>query len=174
MLTEANDLMGNFIPGQGLLQAGSSQLGSVFNGDHNNFAPRLGFAWDIGGNGKTVVRGGGGIYYEQGSFDSFMAIGNLLGLRTIPTGVNLYSNGNPTPTTAGGNINVGQTSSRAAGWDRPPHPEPSNTDGRIIVRVCRFIPFLRLAATAQSHWLPVISRSPVPFSVSIRTSVPHT
>ena len=109
VLTEANNLMGNFIPGQGLLQAGSSQLGSVFNGDHNNFAPRLGFAWDIGGNGKTVIRGGGGMYYEQASFDSFMALGNLLGLRTMPTGVNLYSNGNPTPTTAGGNINVGQT-----------------------------------------------------------------
>ena len=37
-----------------------------------------------------------------------MALGNLLGLRTIPTGVNLYTNGNPTPFTAGGNINVGQ------------------------------------------------------------------
>ncbi len=108
VLTEANNLIGNFIPGMGLEQAGSKNLGSVFNGDHNNFAPRLGFAWDIAGNGKTVIRGGGGIYFEQGSFDSFMAVGNLLGLRTVPTGVNLYSNGNLTPTTAGGTINVGQ------------------------------------------------------------------
>ncbi len=115
VLTEANNLMGNFIPGQGLLQTGSSKLDKAFNGDHNNFAPRLGFAWDVGGNGKTVVRGGGGIYFEQGSFDSFMAIGNLLGLRTVPTGVNLYSNGNPTPTTAGGTINVGQVTFSNAG-----------------------------------------------------------
>lgn len=115
VLTEANDLMGNFVPGEGLLQVGSSKLGSAFNGDHNNFAPRIGFAWDIGGNGRTVVRGGGGLYFSQGSFDSFMALGNLLGLRTVPTGVNLYSNGNLTPTTAGGSINVGQISFSGTG-----------------------------------------------------------
>ncbi len=29
-----------------------------------DFAPQLGFAWDIGGLGKTVVRGGAGLYYD--------------------------------------------------------------------------------------------------------------
>ncbi len=120
-----HNLLGNFIPGAGMFQAGSTQLPNVTNGDHKDFAPRVGFAWDVGGNGKTVVRGGAGVYYSQASFDSFMSVANLFGLRTIPTGVPLYANGSTTPTTAGGTINVATISYSGSSLGSP------NTPGSI-------------------------------------------
>jgi hypothetical protein len=33
--------------------------------ERDNFAPRIGFAWDLGGDGRTILRGGAGLFYDQ-------------------------------------------------------------------------------------------------------------
>jgi outer membrane receptor for ferrienterochelin and colicin len=43
---------------------GFAPSNSLGQGDHNNFGPRIGFAWDLFGNGKTSIRGGFGVAYE--------------------------------------------------------------------------------------------------------------
>ncbi len=98
---ERDGLMANFDPILGMVQTNNP-----YHGDHNNFSPRVGLAWDVFGNGKTVVRAAGGILYEQASFDVMNGEGNLLGLRTFPTGIPLFNNGSPTPLPVTGNIDT--------------------------------------------------------------------
>ncbi|MGA8144417.1 MAG: carboxypeptidase regulatory-like domain-containing protein [Candidatus Acidiferrales bacterium] len=70
-----NNILG-FFPGQQSTRFPDAPSGILYPGDpgtpnralvypdRNNFAPRLGFAWDIFGNAKLVMRGGFGIFYD--------------------------------------------------------------------------------------------------------------
>ena len=107
ILKDKNNLLGNFSPTVGLEQVGAGGYNTPYNPDYRNFSPRLGFAWDVTGNGKTVVRAGGSLLYEQASFDSFNAVGNLYGLRVNPTGVPLYVGGVQVAGPTGGKIDAG-------------------------------------------------------------------
>jgi Carboxypeptidase regulatory-like domain len=72
---DKNNTLVGFVPGMQSVIAPNAPKGLVYPGDsgivesvfkHNwkDFAPRVGFAYDIGGNGKTVVRAAYGIFYS--------------------------------------------------------------------------------------------------------------
>jgi outer membrane receptor protein involved in Fe transport len=55
------DLIGNFDIATLTLDPQGQPL---YNPDRNNFGPRVGFSWDPLGHGKSVVRGGFGLFYS--------------------------------------------------------------------------------------------------------------
>ena len=71
VIGEKNDLLSNFDRAVGLRQVGSAGLPRLYGRDLNNFSPRLGFAWNVKGKEKTVVRAGWGLFYDAFSQDFF-------------------------------------------------------------------------------------------------------
>jgi hypothetical protein len=59
---------------------------SIINQDYGKFAPRLGFAYDLSGDGRTAVHGGYGIFY----FPDYGGISNQLGQQQPFAGSNTY------------------------------------------------------------------------------------
>ena len=78
-----------------LVGAFDPELGGNPRNDNLRLAPKVGLAWDVKGNGKFVIRAGGGIYYETNIFN------NILFDRTlnIPPGLGFAG-----PTISGGGV----------------------------------------------------------------------
>ena len=70
-------------PFNGLRVAGkNSPYGrAIYGADGNNLQPRIGAAWDPGGVGRTVVRAGYGMYFDQTQVEMFAE--NVQGVRLV-------------------------------------------------------------------------------------------
>jgi Carboxypeptidase regulatory-like domain/TonB dependent receptor len=92
---ERNNYIGNFDPNVNPLttpaipQVGGNGLPPMWKATYRNFAPRVGLAWDVRGNGKTVVRAGAGVFYNAALLGEIVDL-NPFGANfpSVGTGVN--------------------------------------------------------------------------------------
>jgi hypothetical protein len=88
-LHSTNKDLAVFVPGQGLKIQGNG-INSIFPPDKNNFAPRVGFAYQPMDRSDVIVRGGVGVFYDQINMNPFLdyrpSISGADGLQDNPIG----------------------------------------------------------------------------------------
>lgn len=111
---DANENLTAFVPGRqstvapnaprGLLYGGDEGIpDSILSRDWNNFAPRVGFAWDVQGNARTIIRSAYGLYYNDRTYSMYQAVTTtqpgVVRIATLnpPAFANPYPAGSPFP-----------------------------------------------------------------------------
>jgi hypothetical protein len=131
-IKDSRDLLANYVPTEGVVQVGRG-ISSPYPTEYNNISPRLGFAWDMFGTGKTLLRGGGGVIFEQPSIRTFMFSGGGLNLNPTTAALGV--------TPGNGSINsflVISTDTSQINWGAGPGPvfPSSATEGCSLSSQC--------------------------------------
>jgi hypothetical protein len=81
-------------------------VGPIFvNPSRANIGPRVGFAWDVTGDGQTSIRGGAGLYFDtDGVFNSSLLISTFA--PPFASTINLVNPAFPRPVLEGGSIGL--------------------------------------------------------------------
>ncbi|HEY0263104.1 MAG TPA: TonB-dependent receptor [Granulicella sp.] len=90
---------------QNFTVANQAGVRTVYQYDRNNFAPRVGFAWQPFGNDRTVVKGGYGVFYQEPiMYNEFLSYGLQYPVRYPKT----FTPGAAGNTIGNGNITLDQ------------------------------------------------------------------
>ncbi len=146
-MKDAFNNIGNFDPSSptGMVQQGQPGFGTIWKPDPFDFEPRLGMAWDVKGNGNTVVRLGVGLIHETWTLETFEGQFNMQGngstaINAIPTaaaiscGISALVPSISCPSFGGGTNNLGSVgySPNQLCWD-PSVPTACGAPGQATV-----------------------------------------
>jgi hypothetical protein len=105
----------NYVPGQKSTVNSLAPVGELFYGDpgverggipvsYKHASPRVGFAWDIFGDGKTSLRGGAGVFFGSISGNEWNTMTNFQPFSTRLTFTNINAKTSPTGVPLGASL----------------------------------------------------------------------